>query len=299
MIVSLFLCSKIRTLMSILHCGQKQLDLSTTQVMGILNITPDSFSDGGSLCSSQGLMLDKVLQRATRMVADGASILDIGGESTRPGAAPVSVQEELDRVLPVVEKLNAELDVVLSIDTSTPEVIRGSAELGAGIINDVRALGRDGALTAASDTGLPVCLMHMQGSPATMQNKPEYEDVLEEVTDFLLQRVTECEAAGISREQIILDPGIGFGKTVEHNLRLMNNISHFRALGMPVLMGTSRKTVIGAVLNREVDQRLAGSLSTVAFSVVQGAEIIRVHDVAETVDVVRMTQAMMAESAEV
>lgn len=233
------------------------------------------------------------------MVSDGASILDIGGESTRPGAVSVGVQEELDRVLPVVEKLNAELDVVLSVDTSTPDVIRGAANLGAGIINDVRALGRDGALTAASDTGLPVCLMHMQGSPATMQDKPEYEDVLEEVTDFLLQRVTECEAAGISRSQIILDPGIGFGKTVEHNLRLMNNISHFRALGLPVLMGTSRKSMIGAVLNREVDQRLAGSLATVAFSVVQGAEIIRVHDVAETVDVVRMTQAMMAESAEV
>jgi dihydropteroate synthase len=205
----------------------------------------------------------------------------------------------LDRVLPVVEKLNAELDVVLSVDTSTPDVMRGAAKLGAGIINDVRALGRDGALAAASDTKLPVCLMHMQGSPATMQDKPEYEDVLEEVTDFLLQRVTECEAAGISRSQIILDPGIGFGKTVEHNLRLMNNISHFRALGLPLLMGTSRKSMIGAVLNREVDQRLAGSLATVAFSVVQGAEIIRVHDVAETVDVVRMTQAMMAESAEV
>lgn len=285
--------------MSILHCGQRQLDLSTTQVMGILNITPDSFSDGGILCSSRGLMLDKVLERASQMVADGASILDIGGESTRPGAISVSVQEELDRVLPVVEKLNAELDVVLSVDTSTPEVIRASAELGAGIINDVRALSRDGALSAASDTGLPVCLMHMQGSPATMQNKPEYEDVLEEVTDFLLQRIAECEAKGISRSRIILDPGIGFGKTVEHNLRLMNNVPHFRSLGMPVLMGTSRKSVIGAVLNREVYQRLAGSLATVAFSVVQGAEIIRVHDVAETVDVVRMTRAMLAESAEV
>ncbi len=225
--------------------------------------------------------------------------MDVGGESTRPGAAPVSVQEEMDRVLPVIEKLHAELDVVLSVDTSTPEVIAESAGLGAGLINDVRALGREGALEAAATTGLPVCLMHMQGSPATMQNKPEYDDVLEEVTDFLLQRVSACEAAGIERSQIILDPGIGFGKTVDHNLRLLNNIAHFRATGMPVLIGTSRKSMIGAVLDREVDQRLAGSLATVAYSVVQGAEIIRVHDVAETVDVVRMTRAMMAESAEI
>lgn len=282
-----------------LQCGHKQLDLSVTQVMGILNVTPDSFSDGGSLYSAESLLLDEVVKRASQMVSDGASILDVGGESTRPGAAPVSVQQEMDRVLPVVEKLSAELDVVLSVDTSTPEVMRESARLGAGIINDVRALGREGALEAAAETNLPVCLMHMQGSPATMQNQPEYNDVLEEVTDFLLRRVDACEGAGIERNKIILDPGIGFGKTVEHNLRIMNNIAHFRAKGMPVLIGTSRKSMLGAVLNREVDQRLAGSLATVAFAVVQGAEIIRVHDVAETVDVVRMTRAMMAESAEV
>ncbi|MFY0678836.1 MAG: dihydropteroate synthase [Neptuniibacter sp.] len=280
-----------------LQCGHKQLDLSVTQVMGILNVTPDSFSDGGSLYSAESLLLDKVVKRASQMVSDGASILDVGGESTRPGAAPVSVQQEMDRVLPVVEKLNAELDVVLSVDTSTPEVMRESARLGAGIINDVRALGREGALEAAAETNLPVCLMHMQGSPATMQDQPEYSDVLEEVSDFLLQRVAACEGAGIERNKIILDPGIGFGKTVEHNLRIMNNIAHFRAKGMPVLIGTSRKSMLGAVLNREVDQRLAGSLATVAFAVVQGAEIIRVHDVAETVDVVKMTRAMMAESA--
>lgn len=280
-----------------LQCGHKLLDLSETRVMGILNVTPDSFSDGGNLCSAGGLLIDKVIMRASQMVSDGASILDVGGESTRPGAAPVSVQEEMDRVLPVVEKLNAELDVVLSVDTSTPEVIRESARLGAGIINDVRALGREGALEAAAETSLPVCLMHMQGSPATMQDQPEYNDVLEEVSDFLLQRVAACEGAGIDRNKIILDPGIGFGKTVDHNLRIMNNIAHFRAKGMPVLIGTSRKSMLGAVLNREVDQRLAGSLATVAFAVVQGAEIIRVHDVAETVDVVKMTRAMMAESA--
>ncbi|MGI1671946.1 MAG: dihydropteroate synthase [Neptuniibacter sp.] len=280
-----------------LQCGHKQLDLSFTQVMGILNVTPDSFSDGGNLYSAESLLLDKVVKRASQMVSDGASILDVGGESTRPGAASVSVQQEMDRVLPVVEKLNAELDVVLSVDTSTPEVMRESARLGAGIINDVRALGREGALEAAAETNLPVCLMHMQGSPATMQDQPEYKDVLEEVTDFLLQRVAACEGSGIDRNKIILDPGIGFGKTVEHNLRIMNNIAHFRAKGMPVLIGTSRKSMLGAVLKREVDQRLAGSLATVAFAVVQGAEIIRVHDVAETVDVVKMTRAMMAESA--
>lgn len=282
-----------------LQCGHKQLDLSVTQVMGILNVTPDSFSDGGNLYSAESLLLDKVVKRASQMVSDGASILDVGGESTRPGAAPVSVQQEMDRVLPVVEKLNTELDVVLSVDTSTPEVMRESARMGAGIINDVRALGREGALEAAAETNLPVCLMHMQGSPATMQDQPEYSDVLEEVSDFLLQRVAACEGAGIERNKIILDPGIGFGKTVEHNLRIMNNIAHFRAKGMPVLIGTSRKSMLGAVLNREVDQRLAGSLATVAFAVVQGAEIIRVHDVAETVDVVKMTRAMMAKSAEV
>jgi len=285
--------------MSILHCGRKQLDLSRTQVMGILNVTPDSFSDGGHLCSNTGLKLDKIMSRARQMVEDGAAILDIGGESTRPGAALVSVQEELDRVLPVVEKLNSELDVVLSVDTSTPEVMLAAARLGAGLINDVRALGREGALNAASATGLPVCLMHMQGSPATMQHKPEYRDVLEEVTDFLIQRVVACEKAGIPRNRIILDPGIGFGKTVEHNLRLMNNLAHLKVTGMPVLIGTSRKSMIGAVLNRDVDQRLAGSLATVAYAVAQGAEIIRVHDVAETVDVVKMTTAMMTESEEV
>ncbi len=282
-----------------LTCGQRQLDLSMTQVMGILNVTPDSFSDGGQLYTGRALLLDQVLLRAEKMVADGASILDVGGESTRPGAEKVGLQEEMDRVLPAVERIAQELDVVISVDTSSPELMTEAAACGAGLINDVRALGRDGALKAAADSGLPVCLMHMQGSPATMQARPEYDDVLDEVAGFLQQRAQACIAAGISPDQIILDPGFGFGKTVEHNLRLMNNVSHLKKLGFPVLIGTSRKSMFGAVLGREVDARLAGSLATVAIAVMQGAEIVRVHDVAETMDVVRMVRAVMAESVEV
>ena len=281
-----------------LVCGERQLDLSNTQLMGILNVTPDSFSDGGQLYTGSTLLLDQVMRRAENMLRDGASILDIGGESTRPGAAVVGLQEEMDRVLPVVERIAKELDVVISVDTSSPSVMTEAAAVGAGLLNDVRALGREGAIKAASATGLPICLMHMQGSPATMQDRPEYDDVLDDVEDFLAQRVKDCEAAGIDSDRLILDPGFGFGKTVEHNLRLMNNITHLRNMGFPVLIGTSRKSMIGAVLGRDVDQRLAGSLATVAMAVMQGAEIIRVHDVAETMDVVKMTRAMMRESVE-
>ena len=281
-----------------LVCGERELDLSNTQVMGILNVTPDSFSDGGQLYTGSTLLLDQVLRRAENMLRDGASILDIGGESTRPGAAVVGLQEEMDRVLPVVERIAKELDVVISVDTSSPELMTEAVAVGAGLLNDVRALGREGALKAASATGLPICLMHMQGSPATMQDRPEYDDVLDDVEDFLAQRVKDCEAAGINSDRLILDPGFGFGKTVEHNLRLMNNITHLRNMGFPVLIGTSRKSMIGAVLGRDVDQRLPGSLATVAMAVMQGAEIIRVHDVAETMDVVKMTRAMMRESVE-
>ena len=283
--------------MSQLQCGSKILSLAQTQVMGILNITPDSFSDGGSLYSDKGLLLDQVVRRAERMIIDGATILDVGGESTRPGAKPVGLDEELQRVLPVVERLHAEFDVVISVDTSSAEVIRESAKLGAGLINDVRALGREGALTAAAETDLPICLMHMQGSPATMQERPEYDDVLDDVVAFLEQRVAACEAVGIAKERLILDPGFGFGKSIEHNLRLMNNIATLKTrAGLPVLVGTSRKSMIGAVLERDVDQRLSGSLATIALAVMQGADIVRVHDVAETVDVVKMTQAVLDES---
>ncbi|MCP8689664.1 dihydropteroate synthase [Marinobacterium sedimentorum] len=280
-----------------LKCGRRELDLSRVQVMGILNVTPDSFSDGNSLYKAGQPAGDKVLGRAARMVAEGATIIDLGGESTRPGAAPVSVQQELDRVLPALELIQRELDVIVSIDSSTAEVFIEAEKLGAGMLNDVRALGRDGALVAAAATGLPVCLMHMQGNtPADMQLAPHYEDIIAEVGDFLRQRVLACERAGISRDRLLLDPGFGFGKTLEHNLRLLNQMQRLQQLELPLLVGTSRKSMIGQALERPVDQRLAGSLATAVMAVQKGAKIIRVHDVAATVDAVRMTEAVMMES---
>ncbi|WP_188862858.1 dihydropteroate synthase [Marinobacterium nitratireducens] len=265
--------------------------------MGILNVTPDSFSDGGSYHDDGRLVAERALQRAAGMVAEGAGIIDIGGESTRPGAEPVSVQEELDRVLPAVELIRRELDVVISIDSSTPEVFTEAAALGAGLLNDVRALARDGAVAAAAATGLPVCLMHMQGNtPADMQLAPHYDDVVQEVSAFLSQRIGACVAAGIPRERLILDPGFGFGKTLEHNLRLLNRMEELHELGLPLLVGTSRKTMVGQVLDRPVDQRLHGSLATAVIAVGKGARIIRVHDVAATVDAVRMTEAVLREA---
>jgi dihydropteroate synthase len=265
--------------------------------MGILNVTPDSFSDGGQLYSDQSLSIDRALKHAELMVAEGATIIDIGGESTRPGADPVSLQEEMDRVLPVLERLSAEVDVVTSIDTSSPELMRAAASLGAGILNDVRALGREGAIDAAASTGLPVCVMHMQGSPATMQRAPSYSDVVAEVQDFLAQQIARCVDAGVERTQVIVDPGFGFGKTLEHNLQLLNRLDRLQELGVPILSGTSRKSMIGNLLDREPDQRLAGGLATVALAVERGARIIRVHDVAATVDCVRMTEAVLREKA--
>ncbi|WP_226477079.1 dihydropteroate synthase [Pseudomonas sp. MWU16-30323] len=274
-----------------LPCGSRVLDLARTHVMGILNVTPDSFSDGGRFSQ-----LDAALRHAEAMVAAGATLIDVGGESTRPGARAVSPLEELERVAPIVERIHRELDVIISVDTSTPAVMRETARLGAGLINDVRSLQRDGALDAAAATGLPVCLMHMLGEPGTMQDDPHYDDLVGEVKDFLAERMAQCAAVGIAPERIILDPGFGFAKTLQHNLSLFKHMESLNALGRPLLVGVSRKSMIGLALNRPVGERLHGGLALAALAVVKGARILRVHDVAETIDVVRMIAAV--ESAE-
>lgn len=284
--------------MTILQCGLRALDLQYAHVMGILNATPDSFSDGGALFKHNKLSLDSALQRAAQMVKEGASIIDIGGESTRPGAKKVTLQEELDRVLPIVDIISKELDVMISVDTSQPEVIINAAQLGAGMINDVRALSVPGALEAAAEIGLPICLMHMKGSPQDMQDAPIYINVIDEVAAFFNERIKACTDAGISAQRLLLDPGFGFGKTLEHNLALLNRLDALHDFALPLLIGTSRKSMIAGVLDREVDQRLSGSLATVAIGVMKGAKIIRVHDVLESVDVVRMTEAVMYERGE-
>lgn len=286
------------TSMTVLKCAGRTLDLRQAHVMGILNVTPDSFSDGGSVYEAQSLSVDMALRKAAQMVVDGATMIDIGGESTRPGAKSVPMQEELDRVIPVVERLAQELDVVLSIDTSTPEVMQAAAEAGAHLLNDVRSFSRPGAFEVAVASDLALCFMHMQGSsPATMQLKPDYRDVAEEVEHFLGFQLQRCHEAEVESARILLDPGFGFGKTLEHNLQLLNRMERLNHLGIPLLVGTSRKSMIGMALNRPVDQRLYGSLATVALAVNKGAKIIRVHDVAPTVDVVRMTEAVINETA--
>ncbi|KPX02013.1 dihydropteroate synthase [Pseudomonas syringae pv. coryli] len=272
-----------------LPCGNRVLDLAHTHVMGILNATPDSFSDGGRYSQ-----LDAALRHAEAMVQAGATLIDIGGESTRPGARPVSASEEVERVAPLVEVIARELDVIISVDTSTPEVMLATAGLGAGLINDVRSLQRPGALEAAASTGLPVCLMHMLGEPGTMQNDPHYDDLVGEVCAFLAERMKQCVAAGIGQQQIILDPGFGFAKTLEHNLSLFKHMEALHALGRPLLVGVSRKSMIGAVLGRPVDQRLSGGLALAVLAMAKGARILRVHDVAETADVMRMIAAVEA-----
>ena len=273
-----------------LQCGSRQLDLSVPQVMAILNATPDSFSDGGKLYQHGQVDIAKVLSKAEAFVAEGASIIDIGGESTRPGASPVTVEEELARVIPVVEAISARLDVIISVDTSQPAVINEAASSGAGFINDVRALRMDGALAAAAQSKLPVCLMHMKGDPQTMQHNPEYDDCLTEVVGFLRERVGVCEQVGIPKQQIIVDPGIGFGKRDEHNLALTRELQSLSGLSAGVLFGVSRKSMIGRLLNRELSERLPGSLALALVALQAGAKILRVHDVTETVDVVKIFQ---------
>lgn len=270
-----------------LPCGSRVLDLSRPHVMGILNVTPDSFSDGGRFVD-----VDAALRHAEAMLAAGATLVDIGGESTRPGARSIAPVEELERVAPVVEAIARELDVIISVDTSTPSVMREAARLGAGLINDVRSLSRDGALDAASASGLPVCLMHMVGEPGDMQKDPSYENVTREVSNFLRERLEACAAAGIPNDRVLLDPGFGFAKTLAHNLSLFKHMEQLHQLGRPLLIGVSRKSMIGQTLQREVAHRLSGSLGLAALAVAKGASIIRVHDVAETVDVVRMIAAV-------
>ncbi|UYG07946.1 dihydropteroate synthase [Halomonas sp. M4R1S46] len=277
-----------------LPCGRHRLDLSFPRVMGILNVTPDSFSDGG-----RHVVLDDAVRRAEQMLAEGAAVIDVGGESTRPGAAPVSAEQELDRVVPVVEALVRELDALVSVDTSTPEVMREASLKGAGMINDVRNLRRDGAMKAAATSGLPVCLMHMLGEPGDMQDAPHYDRPVEEaVADFLAQRIADCEASGLRRERLLLDPGFGFAKTVEHNLRLLHHMRHLERFGLPLLVGMSRKSMIGKVLDRPVEERLAGGLALSAMAVERGARILRVHDVGPHVDAVNMTWAVLKEGCE-
>ena len=270
-----------------LPCGNRVLDLTRTHVMGILNVTPDSFSDGGRFAPA-----DAALRHAEAMVLAGASLIDVGGESTRPGARVVLPQEELDRVAPVVERISRELDVIISVDTSAPIVMTEVARLGAGLINDVRSLRREGAVQAAAATGLPICLMHMLGEPGDMQDNPHYADLVGEVSAFLVERMERCAAAGIVAERIVLDPGFGFAKTLQHNLSLFKHMEALQALGRPLLVGVSRKSMIGQTLNRPVGERLYGSLALAALAVTKGARILRVHDVAETADVVRMIAAV-------
>lgn len=269
--------------MTRLDCGGHALDLTQPCVMGVLNVTPDSFSDGGEFIAA-----DAAIARARQMVADGAAIIDVGGESTRPGANPVPLEVELARVISLVEALAGELPVPLSVDTSKPEVITAAARAGAGLINDVRALREPGALSAAAAAGLPVCLMHMQGTPKTMQEDPRYDDVVEEVRAFLAERRAAAEAAGIARDRILLDPGFGFGKTDPHNARLLARLPRLHTLGAPLLVGLSRKSLVGRVLGRELSERMPGSVAAAALAVWQGASIIRAHDVRETVDAVRL-----------
>lgn len=275
-----------------LQCGIHSLDLSRPRIMGIINTTPDSFSDGGSFYKAGQLSLDLALKRAEQMLSEGADVLDVGGESTRPGALAVSQQQELDRVIPVVEALVKNLGAIVSVDTSTPVVIEESARAGASLINDVRALQRDGAMLAAAKTKLPICLMHMQGQPSTMQNAPQYIDVVAEVRRFLHARITACEAAGITKERILIDPGFGFGKTLAHNLALLARLPELADLGLPILVGLSRKSMLGQLLNREVEERLPGSLALAMAAAERGAAIIRVHDVAATKDVLTVLESL-------
>lgn len=276
-----------------LQCGRHILDLDAPVVMGVLNVTPDSFSDGGDCVG-----LEAALAHAMQLADEGAAIIDVGGESTRPGAAPVSADEELRRVIPVIGHLARRLPVPVSVDTSKPEVMRAAIAAGASMVNDVRALRCPGALEAVAGTGVAICLMHMQGEPGTMQSAPRYTDVLAEVRDFLRGRVQRCVEAGISVSRLVIDPGFGFGKTLEHNLELLRRLGEFAGLGAPVLAGLSRKSMIGKALGLPVEQRLHASVALALLAVQNGARIVRVHDVGPTAEALRMYTAVYPSAKE-
>ena len=271
----------------ILKANNKTLVLDRPHVMGILNVTPDSFSDGGEFSS-----LDNALLQAERMIQAGVSIIDIGGESTRPGAPEVTLEEELSRVIPAIKAIRAKSDVWISIDTSKAEVMRQAVEVGADLINDVRALQEPGALEAAANADVPVCLMHMKGQPRTMQANPSYDDVLTDVEGFLKERVEACETVGISKEQLILDPGFGFGKTIEHNYHLLAQLDKFHKLGLPILAGMSRKSMIFKLLDKAPADCMVASVTCATIAAMKGAQIIRVHDVEDTLEAMKIIEVM-------
>jgi dihydropteroate synthase len=264
-----------------------QRQLNKVKVMGILNVTPDSFSDGG-----QFTCVDSALKQVDQMVANGVDIIDIGGESTRPGAAEVSVQDEIVRVIPLLKAIKSRFDINVSIDTSKAEVMGEAITHGADMINDVRALQNKGCLEVVAQSNIAVCLMHMQGMPRTMQEKPQYSNIIDDILAFFRQRIDCCEKSGIHRERLVLDPGFGFGKKLAHNYEVLAQFSQFNSLGLPLLAGISRKSMIGSLLNREVDERLAGSLAAAIVAIQQGANIIRVHDVQESVDAINILKAV-------
>ena len=268
--------------------NNKTLDLSQPHVMAILNVTPDSFSDGGQFHS-----LDNALMQAEKMITAGVSIIDIGGESTRPGAPDVTLEEELARVIPVIKAIRAKYDVWISIDTSKAEVMRQAIAAGADIINDVRSLREPGALEVAAHAGLPICLMHMQGQPRSMQTNPHYDDLLQEVGDFLQERIDACEAVGITREQLILDPGFGFGKTLAHNYQMLAHLERFHQFNLPLLAGMSRKSMLFKLLDKAPSECVAASVSCATIAAMKGAQIIRVHDFEQTLDAVKVVSATL------
>ena len=274
-----------------LDCAGRILRLDVPRVVGIVNVTPDSFSGDGLSAS-----LDAAVAHGLRLVEEGADALDVGGESTRPGADEVSIADELARVIPVIERLTRETNVPIAIDTSKPEVMRAAVAAGAGLINDVWALRREGALDAAAELRVPVILMHMQGIPRDMQDAPQYDDVVSEVHRFLTERIFACEMSGISKKKIVIDPGFGFGKTLDHNLALLRQLARFSELGVPVLVGLSRKGMLGALTGRGVDARVHGSVAAALIAAQNGAKLLRVHDVGATVDALKVWNAVAAQT---